>query len=58
MKIRELRQKPKEALKKLFSEKQNHLLNLKFDVSGGRVKNIKELRETRKDIARIATLLH
>lgn len=58
MKIRELRQKPEDMLKKLLSEKQNYVLNVKFDVSGGRVKNVKELREARKDIARISTLLH
>ncbi|MBI1888362.1 MAG: 50S ribosomal protein L29 [Candidatus Spechtbacteria bacterium] len=57
MKIRELRQKPEDMLKKLLSEKQNYVLNLKFDVSGGRVKNVKELRDARKDIARISTLL-
>lgn len=38
--------------------KRNRLLNLRFDLAGGRVKNIRELRGTRKDIARILTLLN
>jgi ribosomal protein L29 len=57
MKIRDLRQKSKEELSKLLSEKKNRLLNLRFDLSGGRAKNIKEVREAKKDIARIFTLL-
>lgn len=58
MKIRELRQKPQDMLKKLLSEKQNYMLNVKFDVAGGRLKNVKELRGAKKDIARIHTLLN
>lgn len=57
MKIRDLRQKSKEELSKLLSEKQNRLLSLRFDVSGGRAKSIKEVKEVKKDIAVIFTLL-
>lgn len=57
MKIRDFRQKSKEELSKLLSEKKNRLLSLRFDLSGGRAKNIKEVRESKKDIARIFTLL-
>jgi len=58
MKIRELRQKPKTELGKMLNEKQSRLLNLRFDLSEGRVKNIREMKEIRKDMARILTLLN
>ena len=57
MKIRELRQKPNEELERLIMSKRNHFLNLRFDLAQGRVKNIKAVREAKKDIARILTLL-
>ena len=57
MKIRELRQKSKEELAKLLSEKRNRTLSLGFDLAGGRVKNVKEMREIKRDIARILTLI-
>lgn len=57
MKTRELRQKSQEELEKAMQEKRNHLLSLRFDLSGGRVKNIKEIREIKKDVAKILTLL-
>ena len=58
MKIRELQQKTKEELEKLLSDRRSKSLNLRFDLSEGRVKNIKDVKETRKDIARILTLLN
>lgn len=58
MKIRELRQKPKTELSKLLNEKRSRLLNLRFDLSEGRVKNIREMKEIRKDMARMLTLLN
>jgi len=57
MKIRELRQKSRDELTKLLSEKRSGILTLRFDLAGGRVKNIRGLRSTRKDIARILTIL-
>jgi len=57
MKIRELRQKSHDELAKLLWEKRGRILSLRFDLAGGRVKNIRELRGARKDIARILTLL-
>lgn len=57
MKIRELRQKSKEELHKLFQEKKSHLLTLRFNLAGGRAKNIREIRGIKKDVARILTLL-
>ncbi len=57
MKIREIRQKSKEELTKMLSQNRNRLLSLRFDLAGGRVKNVKEIREVKKDIARILTLI-
>ncbi len=57
MKIRDLRQKSKVELEKLLSVKQNCLLSVRFDLAGGRAKSIKEIRELKKDIAMIYTLL-
>jgi ribosomal protein L29 len=33
------------------------LRQLRFDLVSGKVKNVKEIRETKKDIARILTIL-
>ncbi len=57
MKIDELRQGPKEDLKKVLDEKRERLRQLRFDLVSGKVKNVKEIREAKKDIARIQTLL-
>lgn len=57
MKTKEIRQKTALELQKLLDEKKGKLGNLNFDLVGGRVKNIKEIRETKKDIAKILTIL-
>lgn len=56
MKTSELRQKNKQELDQLLEEKLGRLAGLKFDLAGGKVKNLKDIREARKDIARIKTL--
>lgn len=58
MKITELRKKPKEAFAELLQEKQMRVDELKILSHQKKVKNVKEMREARKDIARIKTLLH
>ncbi len=57
MKIKELREKNIEELKKLLDEKREYVRKLRFDIASKQVKNNKELRNTRKDIARILTLI-
>lgn len=57
MKIDELQPKPKEELGKLLEEKKERLRQLRFDLVSGKVKNVKEIREIKKDIARILTLI-
>ncbi|PIS17390.1 MAG: 50S ribosomal protein L29 [Candidatus Nealsonbacteria bacterium CG09_land_8_20_14_0_10_42_14] len=57
MKIQELRQKPKVELKKLLQDDKERLRQLKFDLASGKVKNVREIRKIKKDIARILTCL-
>ena len=57
MRVKELRTQSKGELEKLLQKRQASVLNFRFRVLGGRVKNINELRGTRKDIARILTIL-
>ncbi len=57
MKAKELRQKSKKELHSLLIEKRNKLLQLKFDLVNKKLKNVREIRETRRDIARILTLI-
>ncbi len=57
MKISELRQKNTDELKKLLTETSSRFAELKFDLVDGKVKNLKEIRLARRDIARIKTLL-
>jgi len=58
MKTNELREKQKEELIQLLSEKREALRSLLFDLSAGKIKNVREIRKTKKDIARILTLLN
>jgi len=58
MKPEKLREKKEEELKNLLSEKRDKLQEVKFNLSSGRVKNVKEARNLKKDIARILTILN
>lgn len=57
MKIVELRQKNKEDLEKQLQEDREKLSQLRFDLSAGKVKNVKDIQKTKKEIAQILTLL-
>ena len=57
MKIGELRQKSKSELQKLLQDNREKLRQLRFDLSSGKVKNVREIRMIKKDIARILTIL-
>lgn len=57
MKIRELRRKPIKELEETLINLRDKLRELRFNLAGGKVKNIKEIRQTKRDIARILTLL-
>ena len=57
MKIKELRQKTEKELKDLLSENRFKIGQFKFDLVSKKIKNIGQLKELRKDIARILTIL-
>lgn len=57
MKAEDLRKKGKEELEKLLKEQREKLAKLKFDLSLGKLKNVREIKQTKKDIARILTIL-
>jgi large subunit ribosomal protein L29 len=57
MKISELAQKNKSELEKLLQENKERLRVLRFDLAAGKVKNVREIRKIKKDIARILTIL-
>ena len=57
MKIAELRQKPKPELQKTLQDNREKLRQMRFDLVSGKIKNVREIRKIKKDIARILTLL-
>lgn len=58
MKIKELIAKSKEELMFLLDKERANLLQFRFNVAAGKVKNVKEARLIRKNIARLFTLLN
>lgn len=58
MKLDQLREKKEEELRKLLSDKKEKLREVKQNLASGRVKNVKEARSIKKDIARILTILN
>ena len=57
MKIQELRKKSNQELAKVLEDKKSRIVELKMNIDSGNVKNVREMREAKKDIARISTLL-
>ncbi|PIR76088.1 MAG: 50S ribosomal protein L29 [Candidatus Magasanikbacteria bacterium CG10_big_fil_rev_8_21_14_0_10_42_10] len=58
MELVELRQKTKEDLKALLTEKRAFLRELEFQAHEGQLKQIHTLKQTKKLIAQILTLLN
>ncbi|MCD6178222.1 50S ribosomal protein L29 [bacterium] len=58
MKASQLRRKSKSELQKMLREWREKLRELRFNLASGKVKNIREIREVKKDIARILTILN
>lgn len=56
-KIREFSRQESKELCNLLKSKKERLRQLRFDLAAGKVKNVREVRGTRKDIARIETVL-
>lgn len=55
--IQQLKNKPLAELQKQLVSAYDQLRKLKFDLSQGKVKNIKSIKEAKKMIARIQTIL-
>lgn len=55
--IQTLRQKPEVELQKMLTELRDALWKQQLELERGKVKNIREVRDTRKGIARVMTLL-
>ncbi|MBU1046139.1 50S ribosomal protein L29 [Patescibacteria group bacterium] len=58
MKAKELKIKSEAELKKIVFSDREKLRVLRFDLAAGKVKNVKEMRNRRKDIAKILTILN
>lgn len=57
MNAKELRQKSDEELAAMLDEMKARSVEISFSVVGGNVKNVREVRALKKDIARIETIL-
>jgi len=57
MDTKTLRERTQEGLKDDLKEAQTHLQALLFKSSANQIKNVREIREVKKTIARINTLL-
>lgn len=57
MKITEIRDMNIEQLKKLVEEKRTQAVKLKFDISARQLKNHRQYRAIRKDIAQALTII-
>jgi large subunit ribosomal protein L29 len=57
MKPSEIREKTKPELEKILNEKKAELCQLRFDISAKQTKNYKKAAQTKKDIARITTII-
>ena len=57
MKTLELRKKDKKELEKTVLELRKKLSDLRFKFSSGKLKNVKEINNSKKEVARILTIL-
>ncbi|MCD6410674.1 50S ribosomal protein L29 [bacterium] len=58
MKTQDFRNKSEEELHSLLRQKRGALRQLRFDLVAGKVKNLREIRAVKKDIARILTVIN
>ena len=56
-KLADLQPKTSEELQKMLQEERVKLQQLRFDLPGGKVKNVREIRQFRRNIAKILTVL-
>lgn len=58
MKIKELRQKKVGDLHKLLKSNREELRSLRFSISSEQEKNVRKIRDVKKDIAKILTIFN
>ena len=58
MKAKELREKTSEELNTMLKELKGDLFNLRFQLAINQLDNPHKIKEVKKDIARIMTILH
>ena len=58
MKFKELKNKPKAELTKILKESNDKLCELRFKIANRSLKNVKDVKNTRKVIAQILTALN
>ena len=58
MKVAEVREMGVEELERRVSEARRELFNLRFQHATGQLENTGQLKEVRKNIARLLTVLH
>jgi len=56
--IKEFREKNKEELRKLLTEKEENVRKLRFEIASKQIKNVKDLKNNKKDVSRILTLIN
>ncbi len=56
MKIKEIREKNENELKNNLIELRNKITKMRFDISGKQLKNHREIRVVKKEIAQIMTV--
>ena len=57
MKASELRKRDKKELEKTVHELRKKLSDLRFKFSSGKLKNVKEINSSKKEVARILTII-
>jgi len=57
MKVKELRMKKDAELEKTIGTLREKLRVLRFELAAGKVKDVRAIRQSRKDIAKILTIL-
>ncbi|MEK7104081.1 MAG: 50S ribosomal protein L29 [Patescibacteria group bacterium] len=55
--LKELSKLSKDDLQRSLKEKQENLRGFRFDLAGGKIKDIRAIRATKRNIARILTLI-
>ncbi|MBT3356678.1 50S ribosomal protein L29 [bacterium] len=58
MKAKEIREKSKEELETILKDSRAKLMQARFDLTSRQLRDSSDVKKTKKDIARILTILH